>query len=289
MPPDPDVLPYQRVFNGYTLFRRIIMRGFYCMQPDTPHLNTPWVIYPGAHASPQLKPSCRLFCFPYAGGGASAFRHWRHELPATVELACIQLPGRESRLKESPISDLSTLVKQLKPAILPHLTVPFVFFGHSMGALIAFELTRSLRHTQHPLPQHLFVSACSAPQHPRHAPPRHTLPEVEFIAELRRLKGTPPAILDHSELMALLLPTLKADFSVVDTYTYQHQSPLALPITALGGQDDPEVSSKQLAAWQTQTKSAFFQQMFQGDHFFIQQEQMSVLKAILSQSLNVQV
>ena len=251
---------------------------------------SPWIIYPPVNpqakaqpnSAPQATPKIRLFCFPYAGGGASAFRSWVNELPPTVELACIQLPGRETRIREIPITNLPELIQQLKPAILPHLTIPFAFFGHSMGALIAFELARSLHHTQSSLPQHLFVSACRAPQLPRHNPPRHTLSTPELITELHRLKGTPTEILNNDELMELLLPTIKADFGVVDTYTYKEHSPLPLPMKALGGQEDPEVSPEQLLPWQKQTASKFSSHLFPGDHFFIQQAQSSVLNLLLA-------
>lgn len=165
------------------------------------HNNTPWIIYPGSNQSSCCSAGLRLFCFPFAGGGASVFRSWRSELPTNVELACIQLPGRENRRGEPLLHHLADVIQHLKLAIIPHLTVPFIFFGHSMGALIAFELVRSLRQTQHPLPQHLFVSACHAPQLPRHKPPRHTLSDAELFTELRRLEGTPAAILDNDELM----------------------------------------------------------------------------------------
>ena len=259
--------------------------------PNSPTLPpSPWIIYPQVsprtntqpNREPQTTSKVRLFCFPYAGGGASAFRSWANELPPTVELACIQLPGRETRIRETPIANLPDLIQQLKPAILPHLTLPFAFFGHSMGALIAFELTRSLHHTQSPLPQHLFVSACRAPQLPRHTPPRHTLSTSELIAELHRLKGTPAEILNNNELMELLLPTIKADFGVVDTYIYRTQPPLPLSLKALGGQEDSEVSPEQLFPWHKQSTSEFSSHIFPGDHFFIQQRQSSVLNRILA-------
>ena len=247
---------------------------------------SPWLIYPQANAKSQGSSTIRLFCFPYAGGGASIFRSWSTALSKNIELVCIQLPGRETRIRETPIYHLPELIQQLKPAILPHLTIPFAFFGHSMGALIAFELARSLHHTQSPLPKHLFVSACCAPQLPRHDPPRHTLSNPELIRELHQMKGTPSTILNNDELMDLLLPTIKADFGVVDTYTYQDHSPFSIPITALCGQDDPEVSPEQLLLWELQTTSEFSSHIFPGAHFFIQTERASVLNLILTTLLS---
>ncbi|MEM9216284.1 MAG: alpha/beta fold hydrolase [Cyanobacteria bacterium P01_F01_bin.150] len=238
--------------------------------------------YAQANANPSVSAKMRLFCFPFAGGGASAFRSWAAELAPMIELVCVQLPGRENRMGEAPITHLPHIIEQLKPAILPHLSVPYAFFGHSMGALIAFELVRSLRQTQHPLPLHLFISACGAPQLPRHDPPRHTLAEPALRAELHRLKGTPTQVLNNNELMELLLPTIRADFSVVDTYAYQEQPSLTVPITVFGGEDDPEVSLEELTAWKTQATSDVAAHLFSGDHFFIQKVRSIILQVILA-------
>ena len=149
--------------------------------------------------NPQAK--LRLFCFHYAGGGASVFRTWSDSLPESVEVCAIELPGRGMRLRESPFTQLEPLVQHLASTLLPYLDKPFAFFGHSMGGLVSFELTRLLRTEYGVSPVHLFVSGHRAPQVPDPDPPIHTLPESEFLQELRRFNGTPEAVLKNAELM----------------------------------------------------------------------------------------
>src|SRR5581483_6245374 len=154
-----------------------------------------WIIR--THSSPRL----RLFCFPYAGGGASIYRTWPGKLPPTVEVCPIYLPGRENRIREKLFTHISPLVQALEDALQPHLDRPFAFFGYSLGALVAFELTRHLRRNQLPSPEYLFMAAHRAPQHPQHDSAVHQLPDPEFIRAVHRLGGTPEAVLQHEELM----------------------------------------------------------------------------------------
>ncbi len=218
---------------------------------------------------PKHNAQLRLFCFPYAGGGASIYRDWAKALPPEVEVCSIQLPGREGRLRETPIRQISTLIQELVHVIHPYLDRPFAFWGHSMGAIIAFELTRQLRKEGMPGPSHLFVSGRSAPQIPNLRAAIHQLPDLEFMEEMRRLNGTPEAVLQNGELMELLLPILRADFALVETYTYVHEAPLECPISAFGGLQDNLVSSGDLEAWNIQTWQNFKMRMFDGDHFFL--------------------
>lgn len=229
---------------------------------------------------PNRRARLRLFCFPYAGGNSFAFRRWQAELPDFVEVLPAQLPGRVNRLDENAFTDLLQLVECLSAAIFNYLDKPFAFFGHSMGAMISFELARKLRREQASQPLQLFVSGRVAPQLPRRTPPVHDLPEPEFVEELRRLNGTPREVLEHPELMPLLIPLLRADFSVVGTYRYYPESPLACPITAFGGLHDPEVSREDLEAWREQTVSAFSPRMLPGDHFFLQSAEPLILRVI---------
>ncbi|MDV3347351.1 thioesterase II family protein [Leptothoe sp. LEGE 181152] len=240
-----------------------------------------WVTCP----NPNTLASLRLFCFPYAGGSALSFRNWSEQLPTTIEVCPIELPGRGMRIKETPFTQMSLLVKELVQSLLPYLDKPFVFLGHSLGALVCFELTRCLRKIGAYTPTHLFVSGHCAPQLPFSVPPIHTLPDAEFIENLRRLHGTPEAALVNKELMQLLLPALRSDFAVFTTYTYQPEFPLKCPITAFGGLQDPVMSCEMLEAWKKQTSAAFSMQMIPGDHFFIHTAQ-SLLLQFLTQSLN---
>jgi len=229
---------------------------------------------------PNPQASLRLFCFPYAGGGALSFRGWGTQLPPGVEVRPIELPGRGMRLKEAPFTRLVPLVEAVVEALLPYLDKPFAFFGHSMGALISFEVARRLRRDQALNPVHLFVSGRRAPQWPDPDPPIHALPEAEFLGELRRLNGTPEAVLANRELMQLLLPVLRADFAVLETYCYEPASPLECPIAAFGGLQDPEVACEMLEAWRQQTRSDFSLQMLPGDHFFLHTSQSLLWQAL---------
>ena len=237
---------------------------------------TPWVLCPRPNPNAHL----RLFCFPYAGAGAGIFHHWAQYLPATVEVCPIQLPGRGSRLLETAFRDLSLLVKAAGEALLPYLDKRFSFFGHSMGATIGFELARLLS-TEHSIePAHLFVSGRRAPQLIDDEPTTYDLAEPEFLKELRRLNGTPKDVLDHPELMQLLLPALRADFEMIQTYAYVPGRPLDCSITAFGGLDDKNVTREQIEAWRQQTTARFWCEMFAGDHFFIHEAQTRLLQSL---------
>ena len=219
----------------------------------------------------------RLFCFPYAGGGASAFRGWASELPKDVEVCAIQLPGRESRLLEEPYRDIPAIVQALATAIVPFFDRPYAFFGHSMGSLVAFELARELRRQHRAGPMHLVVSGHRAPRFASRRRAIHALPQAELIDELRRLNGTPEEVLRDPELMSMLLPTLRADFSACEQYTYADEAPLTCPISAFGGLQDPRVAHDDLSAWREQTTDRFVLRMLPGDHFFLRAGTSKVL------------
>ena len=184
-------------------------------------------------------------------------------------------------MREPACTRLEPLVESLTREIVPYLDRPFAFFGHSMGAIISFELARRLRWERGIEPDHLFISAQRAPQLPEQDPYIHDLPEPEFLAELGRLKGTPRELLEHTELMQLLLPLLRADFAVCRTYTYFSSTPLRCPITVLGGLQDETVPRTQLEPWRDQTTGLFRVHMLEGDHFFINRQQTAILSIIL--------
>jgi medium-chain acyl-[acyl-carrier-protein] hydrolase len=211
----------------------------------------------------------RLFCFPYAGGGASAYRGWAASLPADLEVCPVQLPGRESRLREPAFDRPEPLVATLADALGAHLDLPFAFFGHSMGAMLSFELARELRRRGSALPLHLFVSGRRAPQVPSREEDIHALPEPEFLAKLRELNGTPEEVLQHAELMRLLTPVLRADFAVNETYVFRPEAPLDLGISAFGGLGDQEVTREDIVGWSEHARGPFRLRMLPGDHFFL--------------------
>ncbi|PSB01755.1 thioesterase II family protein [Merismopedia glauca] len=225
----------------------------------------------------------RLFCFPYAGGSAGVFRAWQRYLPQNIELCPIELPGRGTRFSEAPLTSIEELVKAIAYGILPLLDRPFAFFGHSMGAWVSFELTRWLRQEYNLQPIHLFLSARRAPQIPALVPPIHVLPDAEFIEQIRLYNGMNPALLEDAEFMELILPVLRADFTVLETYTYRQQKPLECPITAFGGWQDGDTSGESLQAWQIHSNRSFLLQMFPGDHFFLDSARPSLISAITEQ------
>ena len=245
------------------------------MLVSTPTSST-W--FSGLNANPGS--IMRLFCFPYAGGGSLIYRQWPKQLPSTIEVVRAQLPGREGRLKEPPFTRVEPLITELVEAIEPFLDKPFIFFGHSMGGLISFELTRRVQKEFGLLPAHLFISAYKAPHLPDTLTGIYTLPEPEFIEEVRRLNGTPNDVLEHRELMRLVLPLIRSDFELCNTYQYVPGPPLYCPLTIFGGLEDEEAGKKELEGWRQHTTGPFMLHMLPGDHFFIDKSRHVLLRLI---------
>jgi len=227
------------------------------------------------------QPAARLFCFHYAGGGASIYRQWAGKLPPWLEVCAIQLPGRETRMGERGYTHMKAAVAEVVQTIDPLLDKPFYLFGHSMGAAISFELIRFLRRYDLPQPRHFFVSARRGPHVPRREKELyHTLPDREFLAAIKRLGGTPDEVLRNEELMELFLPLLRADFTLLETYAYLPEPPLSCPISAYCGTEDNEVNEEEMAGWREQTSSRFTLKMISGGHFFINSQQDLLLRYI---------
>ena len=231
---------------------------------------------------PNPNANMRLFCVPYAGGGAQAFQQWPDILPPSFDVWAANLPGRGKRLMESAFFQLSGLIAALTEALMPLLDKPFAIFGHSMGALIAYETVRTLKKLHGPMPVHLLVSGCFAPQLPDPCHIHH-LPQEEFVRELRRLNGMPKEILENQELMELVLPSLRADFTATETYVYNDEPPLSCSISVLGGWRDPLTTRESLEAWRIHTTGYFSMRMLPGDHFFIHSMQRLLLDLIVSE------
>ncbi len=211
----------------------------------------------------------RLFCFPYAGGNAAVFQKWHRAFPESIEVCPLQYPGRGNRMREQPFTNAIPLAHDVSQALRSLIDLPFAFFGHSMGAQIAFEVAHELRREPMPSPLHLFVSSARAPQFPNRDRLAYDMPEPQFKQELHRLNGTPKEVLENDELMSLMLPILRADFEVAQTYSYLGDDRLACPLTAYGGTEDPAVSVPELDGWREQTTGRFRLQMFSGDHFYL--------------------
>lgn len=241
----------------------------------------PWI----AFRKPRPHARLRLFCFSYAGGGASVYRTWQQDLPPEIEVCPVQLPGREGRLKEERFRRLEPLIAALTPALVPYLDLPFAFFGHSLGAIVAYEVAQKLRaeHGQGPLC--LLVSARRAPHVPPDDEPMYDLPSEEFRERLNEFEGTPAEVLAHPELMELLEPMLRADFEVNDTYEAGDHAPLDCPVTAFGGLEDQDVSREMIEAWRETTTGAFRLRMFPGGHFYLHDGRSALIAAVAQELL----
>lgn len=236
----------------------------------------------------RLKPNpharLRLFCFHFAGGSASAYRTWPTGLASScpdVELCAVQLPGRENRLHEQPFTQVAPLVTALLAALRPELDRPFAFFGHSMGATVAYELAQALTSISI-LPSHLFASGRRAPGMPERFAPIHQAPTDDDLlrAIQQRYQNLPELLLQDAELKAIYAPLLRADFTLVETYTPSSLTPLPCPITAFGGTTDPIATEAELMAWRTMTQSDFALYLLPGGHFYLQEQSGPLLTRI---------
>jgi medium-chain acyl-[acyl-carrier-protein] hydrolase len=239
----------------------------------TQHFLTTFQPDAGAHT--------RVFTFANAGGSAALFRTWA--LPG-VEVCAVDLPGQGKRVREKVETTLPPLTEPLARDLLPLLREkPFAFFGYSMGALVAFDLIHRLRRDHALEPLHFFVAARRAPHKPDPRPPLHTLPDAAFIREMqRRYNGIPEVVLNEPELLALFLPILRANLTLIETTVYDPRDDerLDCSITAFGGLQDPTTSADDLAAWGDLTRGRFTRHMLPGDHFFVPKQQSALLTAI---------
>ncbi|MAT97960.1 MAG: putative thioesterase [Anaerolineaceae bacterium] len=238
-------------------------------------VESPWIDYVRPNDSAVL----RLFCLPHAGGGAGSYRDWVAGLAPEVEVVPVQLPGRETRFFERPFTTITPLLDALSEALRPFLDKPFAFFGHSLGALIAFELVRRLQ-SDGVVSKHLFVSGYSAPHLPDKLPPMHHLDDAQFVAALQDLDTMPTAVLENEELLTLLLPLLRADFAIYEQYQFQVGEPIACPLTILGGKSDPLVPPKMLLPWHEHTTQPGEVHLFDGSHFYLHEEPTAVWQII---------
>ncbi len=228
-----------------------MMRGFVTFRPES------------------SRTRLHLICAPYAGGAAAAFRGWARWLPEEIALLAIEFPGHGSRFAEPPTTSMSALVAEAADALAPITRAPLAFFGHSLGAVVMFELARKLHKQAGRWPERLLLSGQRAFHRPPPRPPIHALPDQEFLEEIRRYGGTPNEVFEDAELLSIFHPLLRSDFTLGETYCYEPGAPLECPISAYGGLYDLEVTSEDVKAWQSYTRREFNWRMFPGGHFFI--------------------
>lgn len=225
-------------------------------------------------------PGLRLVCFPHAGAGVSAFRSWPALVPADIEIWGVQLPGRENRFLEPPLKSMPPIIASVAVEMRQMSDMPVAFFGHSMGSLIAFETARLLRQSAGVQPMALLVSGNRPPHLQEQGVKTHTLPDKDFLLALESMNGIPPEILNNPELLELLIPVLRADLSVCQTYLYAPAEPLACPIVAFGGRDDPQACPELLAEWGAHTTAGFRTQILPGGHFYLQTSESLFLEKL---------
>lgn len=224
-----------------------------------------WVV----RDAPRPRARLRLVCFAYAGGGSSAFRGWSRELPETVELLGIELPGRGRRLREEPYRDMRALGKDCAEALEPVLDRPYALFGHSMGGLAILEVARELERRGMRRPESLFVAGVAPPHGSRRRRDSHTLPDRQLIDRLRDFDGTPPEVFANPELLRIFLPVLRADLEACETYEDDASPPLEAPVIVFGGVGDRVVEPEELDGWLELSRVQGEVELLPGGHFFI--------------------
>lgn len=233
--------------------------------------------------------AARIFAFPYSGAGSTAFFKWAQDLRDTdIDFLGVCLPGRETRLREPVINHLPDVIAQLVPAITPLLDKPYIFYGHSMGSLLAFELARALQVNHLPMPKQLFIAAFRAPNRPSPNRVLHRLSDKDFIDAIKSYGGTSQAIFDNPELVELFMPVLRGDFSLHENYQYKASPLLNCPITTFSGSEDPFAKPDFMALWQEQTQAAFSQIIYQGGHFFLHDHRVAILRRLQQELMGVE-
>ncbi|CAH9063966.1 Linear gramicidin dehydrogenase LgrE [Pseudoalteromonas holothuriae] len=234
-----------------------------------------WLYIP----KPNPQATLKLICFPYAGGSARSFSDWQNTLPHYVELIMISMPGRGSRFSEPPADCMDILTNTLLDELTPHLNADTIFYGHSLGARVAFEIQLKIKKRGLQGPCHFIASGSANPGKDRSDKNVYLLNDADFIEELKSLNGTPPAVLENEELMALFMPVLRADFKLADTYRYTGPEQLSCNISVFAGKKD-EISEQAQLDWQNYFSSNFSFEYFEGDHFFIDSHNEQVGQAV---------
>lgn len=230
---------------------------------------------------PKAKPnaSIRLICFPYAGGSSATYMSWQYDLSPEVELAVVQLPGRGMRLLESPYKTMKEIVDTLFLALSTLNNKPSIFYGHSMGARVAYELTLMLARFHHYLPIHFIASGSIAPCIPRTKEQTYHLPDDEFIAKISAFNGKPLDVPANREIIELMLPALRADFEIIETYCNESKFLISTKVSVLVG-DEEEIEVSELEAWFALFEMHTDIYWISGGHFFVEKNKSEVLKIV---------
>ncbi|MER5950461.1 alpha/beta fold hydrolase [Streptomyces sp. NPDC001904] len=218
-----------------------------------------------------------LYCLPYAGSSARMYAHWDDILPAAVTVKPLELPGRGARWSEPALDQMPRLLEDLADAMGEARHTPYALFGHSFGGVLAFELARHLAERGFPAPQRLIVSACPAPHEATPLETTHDLSDEEFTDRLRKLRGTPEELLENQELMELYLPTLRADYMILDHYQAPGFALLKCPISVFYGADDHDVPRAAAGEWASYSNGTFAAEEIAGDHFFLRDSEEELL------------
>jgi pyochelin biosynthetic protein PchC len=243
---------------------------------DSLAIDKPWIRR--FHDSPESE--IRLVCFPHAGGAATYYFPYSEALSPDIEVLAVQYPGRQDRRAEPLIDDLGALADLSFAGLADWTDKPFAFFGHSMGALIAYEVAQRFERRPGPVPVHLFVSGRRAPSCHRDEQFIHTLNDRELVAEMRRVGGTDPRFLDDPEIRATILPVIRNDYRAVETYRWSRQPPLRAAVTAMTGDDDPQNTYEEAAAWREHCSGGFELETMSGGHFFLDQHRDSIIRMV---------
>jgi medium-chain acyl-[acyl-carrier-protein] hydrolase len=235
---------------------------------------SPWIL-----RRPCSAPAVRLFCFCYAGGSAAVYLPWQTVLGADAEVCAVQLPGRGSRFVEPFVPDIGYAADAIARAAAPLLDLPCLFFGHSLGALLAYEVAQRLRTLRLPLPRHLILSGAHGPRL-RKPESLHLLDDAALRARLERFAGTPSEVLEDADLLALTLPILRADFRLAAEYAYVPRVPLPVYVTVFAGREDEFDDVAQYEDWFKETTLRAELVWFEGGHFFLNSASSQVLERI---------
>ncbi|MCX5195608.1 alpha/beta fold hydrolase [Streptomyces sp. NBC_00249] len=243
--------------------------------PSNAHDDSLWV----RRFQPRPDSAVRLVCLPHAGGSASFYLPMARTMPDFVDVLCVQYPGRQDRRTEPLLDTVPALADQVFTALLPWADRPLAYFGHSMGASVAYEVARRFEREKGVVAAALFASGRRAPSAPRHET-AHLLDDRGLIEEVKSLSGTDTRLLGDDEVLRMVLPAIRADYRAAETYTPEPGEPLHCPVVAMIGSDDPKVTEAEAAAWSTHTEGPFALRVFSQGHFYLVRDQAEVIRTL---------